>query len=316
MKPKALDDSFTVFKGADGNWHWHAIFTNNFEDLEDEILTEKAHDKYIARLDAGLVPMPTLQRWHTPGTEHGKATMLWRSGHFVHAVGDFDETPIAEKAIAFYQKNKGKNKMSHGFMSPEWAFDGKHYDDYNTFEITTLPPFAAANPFTSFEEIKEMAMTDEKRRDLEAMFGKEFVTGLEAKDTAHGKELEEARVAYKDFAQVLPEKPTPKTETEKSLGVLYGELLEETTEMLGVVKALAVAIKAKDTQIATVKSETETKFTQLQDSIKELRTIVNAPPQRASQSDSTVNTDATLKDKTPKENPLADFLGVPLKSEN
>jgi hypothetical protein len=316
LLPKPKDDAFSVFKGTDGKYHWHAIHTNNFEDLEEEILTEKGHDGYIARLDMNLVPMPVLESWHTPGTEHGKATLLWRSGHFVHAVGDFDETPIAEKAIEYYRKNKGKIKLSHGFTAPEWAFDGKHYDEYNTFEISTLPPFAAANPFTSFEEIKEMAMTDDKRQHLEAMFGKDFVTGIEAKDIEHGKALEDARVAYKDYAKVDLVKPELKTDTEKALGTLYSELLDSQTEMLGAVKGLVGALKSKDTEIATIKTENDGKIADLVKGMNELRAQVNMPPQRASQSDATVNKDETLKDKTPKGDPLSNFFGVPMKAEN
>ena len=313
-KSKPQDDAFSVFKGADGNWHWHAIFTNNFEDLEQEILTEKAHDNYIARLDMGLVPMPVLQRWHTPGTEHGKARILWRDGHFVHAAGDFDETPNGEKALAYYRKNTGKSKMSHGFTVPEWAFDGKHYDDYNAFEITTLPPNAAANPYTSFEEIKEMAMTDEKRRDLEAMFGKERVAEIEAKDSERGKALEDLKIQYKDFANIEAKKPEAvKPETEKALTAVYGELVGNISEVVEIVGLQAKAIAAKDTQIAALKAEKDTQVSQLQKSIDELRTIVNAPPKRASQDDSTINTDTTLKDKLPSADPLQEFFGVPFK---
>lgn len=316
FKGKQKPDDFDVFKGADGKWYWHATHTNNFEDLEQEILTEKAHDAYIARLDLDLVPMPVLEAWHTPGTEHGKALMLWRNGHFVHAVGVFDETPLAEKAIAFYRKNKGKIKLSHGFTAPEWAFDGKHYDDYNTFEISTLPPFAAANPFTSFEEIKDMAMTEEKRRHLTAMFGEETVKQLEAKDTERGKALEEARVAYKDYAKLEPEKPAEKSDTEKALGTLYGELLEGQTEMLNMVKTLATALQSKDTELETLKGARETDKQEWLKQLNEVREQVNMTPARASQSDSTRRTEEeakTLKDKIPQADALSKWIGLPTK---
>ena len=55
--------------------------------------------------------MPVLMAWHTPGSEHGEADAVWRNEHFVHAIGHFDDTPQAEKAIAYYRKNAGKLKI-------------------------------------------------------------------------------------------------------------------------------------------------------------------------------------------------------------
>lgn len=303
LTPKPKDEAFSVFKGTDGAWHWHAVFTNNFEDREGEILTEKAHDNYITRVDMGLVPMPVLMGWHTPGTEHGEADMLWRSGHFVHAVGHFDDSPIAEKAIAFYRKHVGKIKMSHGFVAPEWAFDGKHYDDYNTIEITTLPPYAAANPYTSFEELKTMQkeMSDEKRRYLEGLAGKEAATKIIADSEQRGKALEELKVEYKDHAAVTPSQPAEvKPETEKGLASVFSDIVTMQSEMFDVMQLQAKALKAKDETIAALKIEKDTQVSDLQKAIDELRTIVNAPPSRASQSPRTTVTKADgLENKTP-----------------
>lgn len=94
---------FEVFKDDAGEWHWHATYTNNYEDLEGEILSQKAHDKFIGRLDMGLIPMPELWCWHTFGTKHGQAKLIWRNEHFIHAVGDFEDTPDAKAAIEYYR---------------------------------------------------------------------------------------------------------------------------------------------------------------------------------------------------------------------
>lgn len=313
--PKPADDAFSVFKGTDGQWYWHAIFTNNFEDLEGEILTEKAHDRYITRLDMGLVPMPVLQSWHTPGTEHGEADTLWRSNHFVHAVGHFDDTQDAEKAIAFYRKNAGKIKMSHGFTAPEWAFDGKHYDDYNTIEITTLPPYAAANPYTSFEELKTMQkMTDEKRRYIESMFGKEKLAEIEAADEQRSKALEDMKVAYKDFADATPPAAAaPTSEQEKALSVVYSDLVATQNEIVNLLTLNTKALKAKDDSIAALKAQFDTETAAWQKELTDLRTLVNAPPRRASQDESTVVKEGELTNALPTDDPLSKWLGLPLK---
>ena len=322
FKREPKDDAFSVFKGVDDKWHWHAVFTNNFEDREGEILTERAHDDYIARLDMGLVPMPVLQRWHTPGTEHGKATMLWRSGHFVHAIGDFDDTPLAQKAITYYRKNAGKSLMSHGFMSPEWAFDGKHYNAYNTIEITTLPPFAAANLYTSFEELKEMALTEEKQRDLENVFGKDFVAALVARDEQHGKALEDMSVTFKDFSTATPEPEKPVTnDREKSLGELYSDLVTENTELIKTVTVLGKALKVTDDGYKARVKELEKKFddeTQAwQGELDKLKALVNQPPRRAAHDASTAVTDADKLKQADFETAAsgeAGFFGVKVKS--
>lgn len=315
---KQSDDAFSVFKGTDGEWHFHAIYTNNFEDREDEILTTKGHDKFIARVDMGLIPMPVLQAWHIPGTEHGEADVIWRNDHFVHAIGHFYDTPDAQKAIEFYRKNAGKIKMSHGFVVPQNAFDGKHYDDFNTIEITTLPPYAAANPYTSFEELQTMAkqLTDEKRRYVETLFGKDKVAEIEAADEQRGKALEDMRIAYKDFADTTEpdaETPAPTSEQEKALTAVYTDLVASHDELVNLVATLTKASKAKDEAITKLEAKFDVQIAALQKDNEALRTLVNAGPRRASQDSTTAVKEGELKDALPRENELSNWLGLPIK---
>lgn len=328
-KAKPRDDAFTVFKGTDGKWHWHAVFTNNFEDLEGEILTAKAHDNYIARLDAGLVPMPVLMAWHTPGSEHGEADLVWRSDHFVHAVGHFDDTPQAEKAIAYYRKNAGKLKMSHGFTAPERAFDGRHYEDYNTIEITTLPPYAAANPYTSFEELMTMqkTMSEDKLRFLEAVVGKDKAAELQAADERRGKALEELKVAYKDYADLTPpDEGDGEDETEggdgenrKALSVVYGELATGMNELVSLVGLQAKALEAKDAAIKALETKFDSDTAAWQKELDALRAVVNMPPRRASQDISTVRKESdNLESVIPADDPTTNFwtgMGIAVKGK-
>ncbi len=323
-KSKPRDDAFSVFKGSDGQWHWHAVFTNNFEDLEGEILTEKAHDNYIARLDAGLVPMPVLMAWHTPGSEHGMADVVWRNDHFVHAIGHFDDTPQAEKAIAFYRKNTGKLKMSHGFTAPEWAFDGKHYEDYNTLEITTLPPYAAANPYTSFEELMTMqkTMSEEKLRYLQAVVGKDKAAEIVAADEQRGKALEDMRIAYKDYANLTPDDGEDETddgddESRKALSAVYGDLATGMSELTNIVTMQAKALEAERAAYKALDAKFEAQTAAWQKELDELRTVVNMPPRRASQDMSTVRKEGEkLENVIPADDPKTNFwssMGVAVK---
>ncbi len=293
---------FEVFKDDSGNWHWHATYTNNYEDLEQEIISEKAHDKFINRLDMGLVPMPELWVWHTFGTAHGKAKLVWRNDHFIHAVGDFDGSTEAKAAIEYYQKNKVK--LSHGFTVPRWAFKDGVYEDYNTFEISTLPPKAAANPYTSFEELKTMAMTDEKRRQLKEVFkwSDEKIEQVAQMDENRAKALGELEVAYKDFADTTPEKLVSKAKEQDVSGVVY-ELMEAQDTGFGMLKNALSIIKAQKEANDKIVAEYDKRVKSQDEAIAELRKQLNMKPQRSSQADSTLDTEAgeAFKDKLPKD---------------
>jgi hypothetical protein len=294
---KAAKQSFFIFKDAAGQPHWHAIYTNNFEDREAEILTEKAHDKFIARLDMGLVPMPTLQAWHTPGSDHGVATCIWRDGHMVHAVGDFMDNDLAKAAIPYYEKQARHLKMSHMFETPSWAFDGKHYEDYNTVEITTLPPDAAANPYTSFEELLSMKeRSAEKTAYLEALFGKDNLAKIDAASDDINKGLEAAKVTFKEFTDVTTPTATPaKTldiNTEKGLAEAYGDLVLQVADLTQALTAAGKAIAYKDKQhteaLATMKKTWDDETALWQQALDDVRKQVNLPVERPSQSEATV----------------------------
>lgn len=148
-----------------------------------------------------------------------------------------------------------------------------------------------------------MALTEEKRRYLEQVVGKEKLAEIEAKDSDRSKALEDMKVAYKDFAQVTPPAKPTDTETQKTFGALFTDVVTMQDEMLQVMALQKKAIEAKDTQIAALKTEKDSEIKQLADEVKSLRELVNAPPQRPSQSNSTrIDPDkSTLKDVTPKE---------------
>lgn len=300
------DSAFSVFKGTDNEWHWHAVFTNNFEDLEQEIISEKAHENYVNRVDMGLIPMPELWAWHTVGTKHGQVDSVWYNNHFMHAVGHFDNTPDAQKAIAFYRKNKVK--LSHGFTSPVWAFKDGIYEDYNTFEITTLPPYAAANPYTSFEEFKEMALTEDKRRYISEALGKDKLAEIEAADEQRGKALESLNITYKDFAATTP---AAEVETDKSLADMYLELSQGLGDVVQVMTLQTKAIQAKDAQITALEKKFDDETAAWLKELNDLRTLVNQGPRRASQDASTLLTDKdkdVLKDKLPNGDALSQMF--------
>ena len=300
VTPTKQQSDMMVFKGKDGRNYWLAAFTNNFKDREGEILSEHAHKEFEQRLDMKLVPMPELWAWHTEGTRHGKALQVWYQDHDMFGIGVFDDTPVAQKAMAYYRKTPVK--LSHGFVAPTWAFKDGVYDAYNTFEISTLPPEVAANSYTSFEEIKAMPVPETREAFIKELFGAsapDVLAKVNAKTEA-SKGLSEL-VEYKDFTSTLEKKPVVDNEVTKSLSVLYTEVVDEQTELIQFAKAQSAALVAKDAEIKAIKETFETKLTAQQKQIDDMMTLLNQAPRRASNDSSTVNTDTKLKDALPKQ---------------
>jgi len=137
------------FKLIQNNKLWVAWYSNAAQDLQGEYFPRKATDEFIGRVDRKQLPPPELWWFHMRGAKHGDALLLGRIGLITLGVGKFDDTPIANKFKSYYVDNQQSN--SHGFLYDPARFKGGAYHYYNTFEISTLPPDQAANPYTSFE---------------------------------------------------------------------------------------------------------------------------------------------------------------------
>lgn len=309
------DSAFTVIKGADSRYYWHARHSNNFEDREKEILSEKAHEDYVRRVDMGLVPMPELWSWHTEGTRQGIAERVFYDNHIMNAVGVFDDTPEGTQARKFYERNAGKIELSHGFTFPKWALKDGIYEVYNTFEISTLPIGAAANPYTTFEEINAMALSDEKRQWLESTLGKDRTDKLLSDNEKMGKAVEELGKSYKDFADVAAtaetetpvEGETPATEEKKpdqnmiNFAELLSSILEGQAHLVEVVEGQGKAIKAITDARVAEKSANAAEVTALKAQVEKLNAELALTPVRASEAAATKVT----------EEKAAEILGQP-----
>lgn len=235
---------FQVFKTKDGKKGWIARHTGKFEDREKEILADKAHDEYVDRVQKGLVDPPELWMWHAKGTRHGQAITVWKSGGFTLAAGLFDETEEGERAFNYYQKNRGKIKLSHQFNYPKNAkIDGVYYA-YNTIEITTLPDGAEAFPYTSFEEIQEMALPPVARNMIKDALGDDALSRAEAADTKAEKDtksLEALGIAskgYDDFSgATIP--VAPDAAALKALQTEHADVVKRLSEAEATLKAVA-----------------------------------------------------------------------------
>lgn len=186
----------TGFKVIDDD-HWIGWWTNNFEDRQKELFSAASIDDYINRVKSGMVPYPELWFYHVPGTKHGQATDLWRVDHFGVAYGTFDQGGHTDAFKAYYKKVKDLG-MSHGFYYPDWALSDGVFHKFTTFELTTLKPAAAANPYTTFKEMSEMAVSPSTIKELEAALGKDVAAQIVADAEGRGKALE-ATQRYKSF---------------------------------------------------------------------------------------------------------------------
>ena len=285
------DGELPAFKAL-GDGYWFASYSNNFEDVEKEILSMDAHDRYLARLDSGLVPLPELWFMHTKGTRHGQALHVWRQGHVMMAVGKFDETPLGVSLEKYYLKAKSDDiKLSHGFVYPvKWGKvkqgDIYIYEDYNTYEITTLPKDYArpANPYTNsflaVQEIKAMPMNDNTRAALLKATGNEkLVAELESISNnaeAQGEKVAELGVAMKAFDDLLPENKQEKDAEEVAsvdAGLLEQVILNQKSQQDVQDKLMAIM-----EQVPAVMKSYEDRIKQLQDNVKEKDAILNAVP--------------------------------------
>jgi len=210
-----------------------------------------------------------------------------RHGHFVVAAGEFDDTPQAQAAKAYYQKHAGKTGVSHGFAYPTDKFDGKHYHDFNTFEITLLPRDAEANRFTSLEGVKSMALDDKKRAHLIKVFGADQAEKILGDLDERGKALEEAGIAFKDYVDATRDEGSAAKEAVEAvtanLNDLIGDMIGDNAELS---KQLAGSGKAF---VAL-----ETRVTGIETALAALKELVDMKPRTASSDTATEIKNAEL----------------------
>jgi hypothetical protein len=227
----------SAFKAL-GNRVWIAAHTNAYEDKQKEIIPLVEHKRHVARVKAGLWPMPELWHWHIKGTSHGKALWYDMMGNMVVAVGLFHDTPAGRAAEKAYMEAKpGEVTMSHGFFYDPREKQGGVYGTYNTFEITTLWAGAEANPYTAFQTVKELSMghvSPQQEASLKRIFGDQadgIIKNLEPIGDAD-EALKALGIAHKEFAADVTEDAIDAAQAEAAKSdegdttILLGEMLK------------------------------------------------------------------------------------------
>jgi chromosome segregation ATPase len=167
--------------------------------------------------------------------------------------------------MEYYNSTKKAHAMSHGFTFPEEALKQGVYHEFNTFEISVLPPEAAANPYTSYQSIKEAKMNEKKRKYLEEVFGKEEaakrIAEIERTNAATAKTAE-----FKQFADITgleheassgekgSESDTDATGIKALLADLIGDSAEIAEGQLNAGKAITALKTRLDKQDERIKA--------------------------------------------------------------
>lgn len=295
LTPKGSKATATSQFKSFGN-HWYGEWTNNLKDREGEWFSAKAIKGYIHRVDVGIIPLPRLEVWHEgEAVKIGTTKMLDYIEHdgivIVRACGEYDATPDAQKAKAFYNSTKEPQAMSHGFTYPDGALKDNVYHEFNTFELSVLPLKAAANPYTSFEYTKEKEMSEHKRAYFEQVFGKERAQELVTQAQEKASTLAEF-AEYKDFTSVdaLLETETNASEETNSKDLdamksLLNDIIGDTAEVTEAQAGMAKAIKEL---VAITKEQSER--------IEKLESELSEAPRAASQAEETETQDNELED--------------------
>lgn len=288
----ALDAS--GFKAL-GNGYWFAAFTNNFKDRDQEYLANEAHEKYVKRVQMGLVDLPELWMCHIPGTRHGKALYVDKTDHTVFAIGRFDDTPLGKlMEKAYLSAEPGSYGLSHGFRYPAWAKKDKVYLDYNSFEISVLQPRHVSNPYTPFsaiqtgKELEIMPLSEDQKNKLRATYpgklGDSILSHLATVETGERQIKDLIGTDYKDFADLSAQQ----NEADKGADAANGG------DTLDAIKALVPDIMTGQGELMTLVLAMDKSLKQTRAEMDTMKAALNLKPEAASSSD---KTDLELKAK-------------------
>lgn len=203
--PASVKESgrFTLWKQANGEYRWFAVYSNNFrdDDYPPEIISKESHEIFVKMVDEGIVDYPELWHWHIPGTRWGKADWLDFADGFALASGTVDPGHEKEAEALAEMDEIG---VSHGMPGKYLMYDENDPSVivmHATHEISPLPMEAAANKLTGFTVFSEdeMALTADKRNHLLALgIGEDKIAQLESGLSKAAVDATEAGIESKE----------------------------------------------------------------------------------------------------------------------
>lgn len=250
---------FLIYKDAKGNFRYVAVVTNNYQDRDQDIITEEAHKEFMEFLDKNPDNAPELWIWHTPGTAHKSRADFWayENGFVIYSgILTKEEAEAAERA-----KSGKEIGMSHGLNVLSRGQSPKLITQYRTFEISYLPLERASNPWTAWSIIQKEVeqMNEDKKKFLVQTLGAEVTEALIA-DTAKAKAVLDAlgvESKETDVSQSQPQATPSIDEIVKAVSDKLG--MEKLSELLVGVDATLTELKADNTNTkATLERLTKT----------------------------------------------------------
>lgn len=333
LKGQPLKDGTQVLKDNAGRRYMFMITSNGYRDRDNAHVTTKAIENYVEKCwtdDGKFIGDNSHYIWHTK--EFGSISDLvfadvW-SGFLVELWREKDQMPIAKAFYNYVEKHpEEKWGASQGFFASKKEIAEGVYKAIAKYESSSLPLAAASNVYTLSEVLP---MVEKSKRDtfLNALFKEEFGIEDAAGLLKQGPEklraeLEDRGVQAKALGEGSDAIQKARGEALKQGAELMLSMVEVQDqferELSQLTEAQTKALKEKDDRITALENRINGEIAVLKQSNTDLRAVVNAPPQRASQSTSTIveppkeGQDAVLKDALPTGDPLQKFIGLPLK---
>lgn len=254
--PAPTVQPLTVFKSADGRTRFLAVYSNQFKDLEKQIISEAAHKEYAEAAEAGKALYPDMHLWHAgPATRWGTVETVSYTGGFAVAGGVVDpgreHVALKVKELA----DKGEVALSFGFYGLLGPDDTYHL--YRPFEISPLPTGAEANPITGIDlalATKEngMAFSDKKKDWLKTHFKMDDagIVAAEAAFAGMGNAIKAAGIEFKEADE--PAAPAPVQPAPPPAPAVQPAT---TTEVPNPLADLANAVKGLSEQVLAMQTE-------------------------------------------------------------
>jgi L-lactate utilization protein LutC len=204
------DCPMSVFKDASGKWRWVTFSSSAYKDRDGEIVSLKAQEADIARLDASG-DRGKLRWWHVgkpytlksgdwkfyvagPGLDLGTCDYSAMQGRIRIESGTFDSDAVGEA----FSKVAHKQSVSIGFSHPDDEPNGGAFENIHTFERSLLPLGSQSNYFASIPIIEKESNMDDKKLDaLKQLVGDKVTEEILAKATETDKAAEAAGVKFK-----------------------------------------------------------------------------------------------------------------------
>lgn len=191
VAPLGNQSGFFVTKDAKGNYRWVLISSSAYVDRDGEIVTEKALQKAVERMDASG-EYGDLRWWHT-GVTLGRGDYAAVHAHQLIESGTF----VSKEVAAAVSMASGRLGASIGFRHPPAEPRNGQYEDIAIQERSLLPRGKESNLFTRLS-VTGGRMDEAKKAALVELLGEAEATALLSHADSTAKAADEAGFTRKE----------------------------------------------------------------------------------------------------------------------